>query len=297
MPLGIGDDAAVVTTPQGTCVVSTDMLMEGVDFLIAPAAEPHPGIPAVGGRLIGRKAVAVNLSDMAAMAARPTAIFASLALPQARGTAFAHELMDGIREAAEEWDVVLAGGDTNSWQGPCVVSLTVLGDITSGRAVLRSGGRVGDWLFVTGALGGSLSGRQFHFRPRVAEAILLHQTVELRAMLDLSDGLAGDVRHLFATESPGPRGALFDAASIPIHSDVPEQQTADERLRQALTDGEDFELLFAVSPTEGQRLVAQSPFETPVTKIGELTATPGLVLRESTGTQRELPWQGWTHRW
>ena len=302
-PIGIGDDAALVTCPAGKCLVSTDMLMEGIDFLIGdddcqrelqPSSAPNQA-PRVGAWWIGRKAAAVNLSDMAAMAARPVAIFASLALPRERSGRFAEELMAGIRDMAAEEGAFLAGGDTNSWNGPCVVSLTILGDPTHHGPVLRTGASAGDWLFVTGALGGSLRERQFRFAPRCADAIRLHEVVPLRAMLDLSDGLAGDVRHLFSASGTGPRGAMLRSEQIPIHNDVPTNLSAEEQLRHALTDGEDFELLFAVSPADGKRLLTTSPCEASLTHIGELIDEPGLFLRDLGGAPREIDWQGWTH--
>lgn len=292
--VGIGDDAAVLTVAgdPARLLVTTDVLMEGVHFDLTTATPSD----------VGRKALAVNLSDMAAMAGRPTAAFVGLVLPRARGVRFADALLTGLLALAAEFDVCLAGGDTNIWDGPAVISVTLLGQPTGARSVLRSQARPGDWLMVTGALGGSLGGRHLHFTPRVQEAIALHATVDLHALIDLSDGLASDVQHL-ATQSQV--GVIVDAASIPVHADVDASLTSTERVRRALTDGEDFELLMALAPEDGARLLTHLPFETPLTRIGVCTADAGCWLTgDSPGKDRPgsggelvpLAPDGWQHR-
>ncbi|MDA1017213.1 MAG: thiamine-phosphate kinase, partial [Planctomycetota bacterium] len=164
VPLGIGDDAAALRLVDSETLVATDMLMEGVHFTF-PGATPFQA---------GRKALAVNLSDIAAMAGRPVAAFVAIALPKSRGAAFGREVMDGIQTLADEFHTVIAGGDTNSWSGPLVVSVTVLGSVVGKRYVTRSGAKPGDRLFVTGRLGGSLSGKHLDFTPRIHEALKLH---------------------------------------------------------------------------------------------------------------------------
>ena len=146
---------------------------------------------------------------------------------------------------------------------------------------------------VTGRLGGSLAGRHLNFTPRLAEAERLHSLVDLHAMIDLSDGLASDVQHLL---TEGGLGAVIDAAAIPIHPDVDPSFPTVERLAHALSDGEDFELLFAVDPGEGKKLLDQPPFETPLTKIGELTAQGGSWLVSFDGELVPLHPTGWQHR-
>ena len=143
--LGIGDDAAAVRLPETTdCLVTVDMLMEGVHFMIPPATAQQ----------IGRKTLAVNLSDIAAMAGRPRSAVVAVALNRHRGIDFACELHDGIQQLADEFDVAIAGGDTNVWDGPVVVSLTLLGEPTGDGPVRRSGARAGDWIMTTGRFGG-----------------------------------------------------------------------------------------------------------------------------------------------
>src|ERR671930_2792736 len=185
--IGPGDDtAAVRLTPGVPTLVTTDMLLEGSCFRLAEA----------GPRLVGRKAMAVNLSDIAAMAGRPVAAVVSIGLPRRGGRALAEELYRGLREVADAFDTALVGGDTNSWNGPLVISVTLLGEATAKGPVRRSGARPGDWLLVTGPLGGSIRGKHLTFTPRVHEALGLHAHADLHAMIDISDGLAADVNHL-----------------------------------------------------------------------------------------------------
>src|SRR5919204_5519810 len=184
--LGPGDDAAVLDWPAGApCLVTTDMLLEGSCFLLAEA----------GPRRVGRKAMAVNLSDIAAMAGRPVAAVVSVGLPRLGGRALAEELYRGLREMGDAFDTAVVGGDTNSWDGPLVIAVTVLGEPTGRGPVTRAGARPGDWLLVTGPFGGSIRGKHLDFTPRVREALRLHECARLNAMIDVSDGLAADVGH------------------------------------------------------------------------------------------------------
>jgi thiamine-monophosphate kinase len=285
--VGIGDDTAVLRSgidDDPRTLVMVDLLAEGTHFTIPPATP----------RLVGRKALAVNLSDIAAMAGRPESAFVAVALPRARGEAFAEELLAGIHELAEEFDVCLAGGDTNIWDGPLVVSVTLLGRPTGSGPVLRSGAQPGDWLMVTGPLGGSLSGRHLTFTPRVAAGQALHATVELHALIDLSDGLSRDVRHITCEQG---YGAVIEAAMVPVHSDVPRDLPADERTRRALNDGEDFELLLAVSAEEGQRLLSSPPVGCSLFTVGAVTdSTDRVELLWPDGRREPLEPHGYEHR-
>src|SRR5262249_50875367 len=155
----------------------TDMLLEGSCFLLAEA----------GPRRVGRKAMAVNLSDIAAMAGRPVAAVVSVGLPRKGGRTPAQEPYLGLRGGAAALGPPLVGGDTNSWDGPLVISVTVLGEATGRGPVRRAGARVGDWLLVTGPLGGSILGKHLDFTPRVREALRLHAVADLHAMIDVSD--------------------------------------------------------------------------------------------------------------
>src|SRR5690606_15230748 len=282
--VGIGDDAAVIRSSGGAgTLVAKDVLTEGVHFDLSAASPAQ----------VGRKALAVNLSDIAAMAGRPTAAFVGLVLPAARGAEFAEGLMEGVLTLAAEFDVAVAGGDTNIWNGPAAVSVTVLGE-TSGRgAVLRRGAQPGDWLLVTGALGGSLRGRHLMFPPRIREALALHRAVEVHAMIDISDGLASDIHHVLNASQVGAR---LNAAAVPVHGDVPAALSPSERLQHALSDGEDFELLVCVDRESGRTLLADPPSATQLTHIGEITAEEGCWLQSGDGSRRRMHATGWEHR-
>ena len=144
-------------------------------------------------------------------------------------------------------DTALAGGDTNSWDGELVISVTLLGETTGRGPVRRNGAKPGDWLLVTGPLGGSIKGKHLTFTPRVREALQLHAVAGLHAMIDISDGLSSDLNHLCDESGVG---ALIDAARIPIDKLVTEicGRRALDPLMLALHGGEDFELLFTVIP-------------------------------------------------
>jgi thiamine-monophosphate kinase len=257
------------------------MLMDAVDFHLAEA----------GPKAVGRKAMAVNLSDIAAMAGMPVAALVSAALPRKNGRVLAEELYLGLRELADEFHTAIVGGDTNSWDGPLVISLTVLGEATGPGPVRRSGAKPGDWLIVTGPLGGSIRGRHLIFTPRVREAIRLHELSHLHAMIDISDGLAADVNHLCVESGCG---AVLDAARIPVSSDATTLTDHQSPLNHALTDGEDFELVFAVSEDEGRRLIQAQPIPgINLTHIGECV-TKGLWLAQE-GVRRPLEPKGYEH--
>jgi thiamine-monophosphate kinase len=281
VPLGIGDDAAVIRSAAGGEVVAAvDTLMEGVDFTFPPATP----------ELAGRKALAVNLSDLAAMAARPLAALVAAVFPKRRGAEFAGRVMDGCLALAKEFNIALAGGDTNTWDGPLVLSVTVLGEPTARGVVRRDGAQVGDAIMVTGPLGGSLlRGRHLRFTPRVHEALALHDRFDLHAMIDVSDGVGSDLQHILDASDVG---AVLDAAAIPIHPDV--QLTDDGRglLDRTLSDGEDFELLFTVSPDDARRIEQASL----AVRIGEIVEADTREIVMPDGAHIALPRGGWQHR-
>src|SRR5437868_13909767 len=234
--IGPGDDTAAVSFPAGRdCLVTTDMLLEGSCFRLAEA----------GPRRVGRKAMAVNLSDIAAMAGRPVAAVAGVGLPRRGGRALAEELYLGLREMADAFDTAVVGGDTNSWDGPLVIAVTLLGEATGRGPVTRGGARPGDWLLATGPFGGSILGKHLDFTPRVREALRLHEAADLHALIDVSDGLAADVAKLCVESRCG---AVLRAESIPIDPAVARMTDDLTPLQHALGDGEDFELVFAVVP-------------------------------------------------
>lgn len=281
--LGIGDDAAVLQpTPGEQLLVTTDMLMDGRHFRVGE----------VSPQLIGRKAMAVNLSDIAAMAGKPLAAFVSLALPRQGGRQLAEQIFEGMSEIAGEFAVSIAGGDTNSWDGPLVINVTLIGETVNGKTVTREGAQPGDWILVTGPLGGSIHGRQFTFIPRIHEARALANAAPIHAMLDLSDGVASDLGHILRESGVG---ATIHAESLPIHADVPPQLSEEQRWSHALGDGEDFELLLTVSPADGERLVKTPPLGVNLFRIGIIDSEAGCRLRTQDRV-REMPPAGWVHQ-
>jgi thiamine-monophosphate kinase len=288
---GIGDDCAGLRfTPGREVLITTDMLLDGRHFL---SAEHTP-------EQIGRKAMGVNLSDIAAMAGVPLAAVVSVGLPLHHGSRSAEELarrlFHGLNGMARECGVALVGGDTNAWDGPLVVSVTVLGEATEKGPVRRSGARPGDVVLVTGRLGGSLaSGRHLEPRPRISEALALHQAANLHAMIDVSDGLAADLNHIL--EESGNLGAVLSAMAIPVHPDAERAAAGDGRspLDHALGDGEDFELCFTVGPDDANRLLAEPPARVTLYRIGDITPESGLRLAHPDGRVEPLEPMGFDH--
>ncbi len=287
-PLGLQDDAALLRLrePDGT-VVTTDMLMDGTDFRLG---EIDP-------RRAGRKALAVNLSDLAAMAAKPLAALVSLALPRAGGRALAESLYEGMLPLAAELDVAIVGGDTNSWDGPLVISVTAIGEVGARGPLLRSGGQIGDWILVTGEFGGSILGRHLDFAPRVRESLRLHEAYELHAGMDISDGLTLDLSRMARASNCG---AVLDLSQIPVSAAAVRlaERSRDglTHLDHALGDGEDFELLLAVPPAEARRILRDQPLVVPITAIGQLVAEAGLWQTAGETSRLPLSPQGYEHR-
>ena len=281
--VGPGDDCAVVETAANhPWLVTTDMLLEGSHFVLAD----------VGPRPIGRKAMAVNLSDIAAMGGTPIAAFVSVGLPRDHAGAIAEELYLGMREMADRFGTSIAGGDTNTWTGGLAVSVTLMGEPGPQGPILRTGARPGDWLFVTGPLGGSILGKHLDFTPRVREGLLLQQHVTLRAMIDISDGLAADAFHI--CEESG-CGVVLLADNIPISDAARQMGDAKSPLEHALGDGEDFELAFAVSASDGQRMLATQPIPgITLAHAGVFVDEKALFLDES-GSRRRIEPRGFAH--
>lgn len=287
LTLGIGDDAALLRLRErGDVLISTDMLMDTVDF--------H--LDQVDPRRVGRKALAVNLSDIAAMAGRPLAAVVSVALPRSNGLTLAKALCEGFLPLAERYDLAIAGGDTNSWDGPLVISVTILGEPTERGPLTRRGARPGDAILVTGSFGGSILGRHFDFEPRVAEALAIHTRYELHAGMDVSDGLSLDLSRL---ASAGDCGAVIDTAKVPISDAARELARRNpgggSALDHALSDGEDFELILAVPPDAARQMLADQPVGIPLTEIGQFVAEPGLWQKDASGQRRPLEARGYIH--
>lgn len=283
--IGIGDDAAELCGfPQGSLVATTDTVTDQVDFLLD---EIDP-------RQVGHKALGVNLSDLAAMAARPVAALVSLVLPNENAFELARELYEGMLPLAERYNVVIAGGDMNTWDGPLAISITALGEPTEHGTLTRSGAKVGDWLLVTGQLGGSILGRHLAVEPRVDEALLLNERYELHAGIDISDGLSLDATRLAAESQVG---VALEPGAIPVSAAARQLSLADgaAAIEHALGDGEDFELLLAVPPSVAQEIVDAQPLDVSVTRVGEVVEQPGLWQVSDAGQREPLVPRGFEH--
>ena len=224
-PFGIGDDCAVLAPARGPQLITVDPVIYGRHF--------DDRVPA---RAVGAKLLKRNLSDLAAMGGRPTAAVLALTLDARVSVAWLEGFYRGLAACARRYGVPVVGGDIAQADGIVAASLTLVGAATGTRVLTRSGARRGDWIAVTGRLGGSLrTGHHFKFTPRLAEGAWLARRPEVRAMMDVSDGLAKDLHALT------PRGtvAALDAAALP--------RRAGCDVRAALVDGEDYELVLAVS--------------------------------------------------
>jgi thiamine-monophosphate kinase len=276
VPVPQGDDLAVLKWPgEDLLLIGVDQVLDGVHF---DSAVHSP-------RLIGRKVMNRNLSDCAAMACLPAAAVTTAALPRGIGLEYAKELYRGLREAADPFDCAIVGGDTASWDGKLVLTVTILGRSAGIAPLTRNGAKAGDNLYVTGPLGGSILGRHLTFAPRVHLARQLASTGNVSAMIDLSDGLSRDLRHICRGSGVG---AIVGAEDIPIHEDAVALSNRDGRspLDHALNDGEDHELLLA-GRLEG--------LELPVTRVGRVVSGAAVLL-EREGRMEPLPVGGWEHR-
>lgn len=286
--VGPGDDCAVLQPgpAEGRLLFKTDAVVEGVHF----TAETDP-------QLAGRKALARCLSDIAAMAGTPTHAVVTLGLPSGYAIGRVEQIYAGLGECARQHQVAVVGGETTSTQGALWLSTALIGWVDADRCVLRSGASPGDALFVSGELGGSLaSGRHLSFVPRLEEARWLAANFRVHAMIDLSDGLAGDLRHLLKA---GAVGAELLSRSIPLSRTVrlAARHNPDQALKAALTDGEDYELLFAVTAADAVPLMDRWKDRFPATRlscIGRVTSESTVTLRGARGRQT-LPLHGYVH--
>lgn len=302
---GIGDDcAALKNLARGEVLLcTTDLLIEGVHFRM-DFTNPV---------LLGEKALAVNLSDIAAMGGAPVAYFVALAVPRTHVHRFIDPFYQGLRLTARAHCVTLAGGDLSHSPQGIFISITVLGKALRTRVLYRSGARPGDRIFVTGTLGASATGLRLlqggrtlrtrdadvfraifshlHIEPRVAVGAWLAAHRWATAMMDLSDGLATDLNHL-CTESKV--GAVVHTAPLPI--DPVTKKLERDPIRTALTGGEDYELLFTVPARKAGALKRAYPAGFPsITEIGEITAARRVRLVDVGGRSRPLPAAGYDH--
>ncbi|MEY2542551.1 MAG: thiamine-monophosphate kinase [Verrucomicrobiota bacterium] len=250
----IGDDCAVVGFggAKNLLVLKTDCVVEKIHF--APATDPI---------LVGWKAMMRPLSDFAATSAVPQFALITLILPAARSTSWVRKLYRGLQRAAARFDVSIVGGETSATRGPATISVSVTGFVEKGRRISRAGGKKGDDLFVTGRLGGSLRGKHLRFMPRIDESRWLTKNFRVHAMMDLSDGLGADLPRLAKASK---LGFKIDREKLPLAPGA--------KINNAISDGEDYELLFAISARDRVRLERawKKKFpKCPLTRIGVLT--------------------------
>ena len=281
LEVGIGDDMAILRPPGGALLFSSDMMLDGVHFDVRTDDL----------ETIGRKAVACNLSDCAAMAVRPLAITVSVAWPDSLDLAGAQQVYEGMLKIAREFDVAIAGGDTTGWDKPLAIDVAVIAAPYDGiPPVRRDGAKPGDRLHVTGPLGGSRMGKHLSFTPRVAEARSIAQALgsKLHAMIDISDGLALDLHRLCLASKVG---AVLDESLLVrlVSDDARSLSRVDGQppIAHALCDGEDFELLLAIEGGADVPGVELMP-------VGEVTKE-GLHWRRSDGVIEKLEPKGYRH--
>jgi thiamine-monophosphate kinase len=281
-PIGIGDDMAEVRLKNGvTVLITTDMLLDGVHFDLKKATLKR----------VGYKAMAVNLSDCAAMATIPIAAVAAVALPKGFGQKELKELHSGIIKAANKFNCPLIGGDITCWKGGerFAINIAMISKRAANKPVRRSGAKAGDYICVTGLLGGSLYRRHLEFEPRVREALKIAQMVKLHSMIDLSDGISSDLNRVCKQSRAG---AIIDAKLIPISRDAKRSKNP---LNSALNDGEDFELLFTLSEKDCQKLLSKWNEPVGITCIGRITASRNLRIKMPDGKIKKLPSGGYDH--
>ncbi|MSU60907.1 MAG: thiamine-monophosphate kinase [Pedosphaera sp.] len=297
---GAGHDCAVVDIGLAGefLLLKTDAVVEGVHFTAETEA------PRVGHKALGR-----CLSDFAAMAGTPRHAMVTLGLPPGFDPEWIDGLYAGMRLLAERHGIAIVGGETTCNPERIFISVTVTGVLPKNRMILRAGAKPGDVIFVTGELGGSILGKHLDFEPRLTEARWLAENFSIHSMMDLSDGIAGDLRHILQSSGVGAellgraipvsraarqkaRTALPGKGNLEIEVD-----TSGQALLAALTDGEDFELLFTVGSADAVPLLDawKQRFSTlKISCVGKITVKPGLRLQDKFGL-RPLNVSGYTH--
>jgi thiamine-monophosphate kinase len=287
--VGAGDDCAVLDlgAPDRLLLFKTDAVVQGIHFNNDTPPEK-----------IGHKALARCLSDIAAMAGTPTAALVTIGLPRKFDVPFVEKIYSGMNALASRHGVAIAGGETTTNPESVLISVAMVGFVSRGKVLLRTGAKVGDATFVTGDLGGSLAGKHLEFEPRLAEARWLADHFQIHAMIDLSDGLAGDLRHVLKASGVG---AELLKSGIPISRAANEiakhGDAAKPALVAALTDGEDFELLFTIGSKDAVSLLDAWKLQFPKLKlscIGKIVAGHTITLRDKKGVQ-SLTVQGYAH--
>jgi thiamine-monophosphate kinase len=287
--IGAGDDCAVLECgdPQRQLLFKTDAVVEGIHF----TSETPP-------EKIGHKALARCLSDIAAMGGTPQAALVTIALPRKFSPEFVENIYKGLNALATQHGVAIVGGETTTNPERVLISISLTGLVLRDKAVLRSGAKVGDAIFVSGELGGSLAGKHLEFEPRLAEARWLAEKFSVHALMDLSDGLAGDLPHILRASGVG---AELLKSAVPISRAAKATSRKGDAAKPAfvaaLTDGEDFELLFTVASKTAVPVLDAWKKQFPKVKlscIGKIIAGEGIRLRDQTGI-RPLTAHGYVH--
>lgn len=263
---GPGDDCAVVAAPGRDLLLllKTDCVVERVHF--QPNDKPAA---------IGWKAMARALSDFAAMSGLPRFALVTVIAPADRDVRWIKGIYRGLQNAAERFEVAVVGGEVSATEGPVVISVSAAGEVEKKRWVSRGGGKPGDALFVTGTLGGSLRGKHLRFIPRIAEARWLTAHFEIHAMIDLSDGLGADLPRLAQASGAG---FELDKSTLP--------RTRGCSIDQAIGDGEDYELLFAIPPNDAALLQGKWKRRfpnLPLTRIGRFNEQSAISNQQLPG--------------
>jgi thiamine-monophosphate kinase len=286
---GCGDDCAVLDfgSPEKLFLFKTDAVVEGVHFAKETPQEK-----------IGRKALARCLSDVAAMAGTPRAALVTIGLPENFRVEFVEKIYDGLNALSKQFGVAVVGGETTANPERLFISIALLGTVARGKQILRSGAKIGDAIFVTGELGGSILEKHLEFEPRIAEAKWLAENFFIHAMIDLSDGLAGDLRHVLKASGVG-ADILKSAIPISRAAKLQAQKSSTKKptFAAALTDGEDFELLFAIAGGDAMNLLDAWKKQFPKLKlscIGKIVAGEGIAVRDKTRSQK-LSAHGYVH--
>ncbi|MFA5794601.1 MAG: thiamine-phosphate kinase [Candidatus Brocadiia bacterium] len=283
--IGSGDDAAVVKTGKNKyIVVTTDTIVEDIDFKIAQATPES----------IGYKSIAVSLSDIAAMGQGKPPLYAliTVAFPKRINTiSFRHRLFKGMHQLSRKYNVSIIGGDISSTKGPLVITSTIFAHKYL-PILTRAGAKAGDVIMVTGQLGGSLSGKHLSFSPRINESLYLNGRYKINSMIDISDGLCADIGHICSKSKVGAR--LLESL-IPVTQSAIKIscKTGKSPIQQALYDGEDFELLFTAKPSETSCIIKNGKVK--VYPIGFITKEQGIWLHRTNGSLKYLKPAGYKH--
>lgn len=284
--LGIGDDCAVIdVSSDKLCLITTDMMLEGTHFDLRTCTI----------RDVGRKAMACNISDVAAMGCQATVAVISVCFPEHTSEKFARELYKGIWDIADAYNIEIVGGDTISGRCPLCINVALLGRDDGLKPVRRSGAKVGDAILVTGTLGGSILGKHIHFEPRLREGLLLNKNFTLHAMIDVSDGLTADLNHILEESHVG---AILYEERIPISEAAIEisKKSGSTPLSHALSDGEDYELVIVVSKGQAKKIMESDLFPPKTFHcIGEITHGRGIRMKYAHGKTGRIKPQGYEH--